>query len=49
MLPNALRAMRKFRAWEEVCVPKTEVKKRLAASWLDFSRSSFGTGGRGFG
>lgn len=43
MFPKALRAMRKFRAREEFWDPKTEVKKREAASCLEVFREALGT------
>lgn len=44
MFPNALRAIRKFSPRTWLLVPKTFVKKRLAAVRPDDSSSSLGTG-----
>jgi hypothetical protein len=43
MFPNAERAMRKLRARDEFLEPKTEAKKREAASCLEVLREDLGT------
>jgi hypothetical protein len=45
MFPKADTAMRKLRARTEFLEPKTVVKKREAASWVEFFRVCLGTGG----
>jgi hypothetical protein len=44
MFPNALRAIRKFSARDDFWDPKTELKKREAASCLEVFREALGTG-----
>ena len=43
-LPNELKAIRKLRPRTPLPGPKTLVKKRLAATWVEASRSALGTG-----